>query len=165
MAIITRETPINEQIVRWRSVCVRTPFIASINTRPISAREAATTIFRVYCSCPGASLIIKRFPSRSDIERYATSMVIPCSRSASSPSVSKLKSISPAGIVEPLRRTFRAAPMVSCGMLSVSTRRRPMSVLLPSSTLPHVRRRTIAPAIRSNLQSFSSPWSLRCRHQ
>ncbi|CAB5113604.1 unannotated protein [freshwater metagenome] len=57
--------------------------------------------------------MIKRLPLRSDIERYATSIVIPCSRSASKPSVSKLKSISPAGIVEPVLRTFLAAPTVS----------------------------------------------------
>ena len=129
------------QIIKWRRVWVRTPFVASTNTIAISARDAATAIFRVYCSCPGASEIIKRLPSNNDIERYATSIVMPCSRSASSPSVSKLKSISPAAIVEPALRTCRAEPTVSCGTLSVSTKSLPISVLFPSSTLPHVSNR------------------------
>ena len=105
MATITRETPMRLQIIKWRRVCVRTPFVASTKTIAISARDAATAILRVYCSCPGASEIIKRLPSSKDIERYATSIVMPCSRSASRPSVSKLKSISPAAIVEPALRT------------------------------------------------------------
>ena len=113
IATNTRWTPIKEQMVRWRKVWVRTPFVASTKTIEISARDAATAILRVYCSCPGASEMIKRRPSRSDMERYATSIVIPCSRSASRPSVSKLKSISPAGIIEPARRTFRVESIVS----------------------------------------------------
>ena len=55
--------------MRWRRVCVRTPFVASMRTMAISAREAATAMFRVYCSCPGASEIIKRLPSSNDMER------------------------------------------------------------------------------------------------
>ena len=69
MATITRETPIKEQIVKWRNVCVRTPLIPSTKTSAISAREAATTMLRVYCSWPGASLIINRLPSKRFIDR------------------------------------------------------------------------------------------------
>ena len=140
--------------------------MASTNTSAISARDAATAIFLVYCSCPGASAIIKRRSSRSDIERYATSIVIPCSRSASSPSVNKLKSISPAGIIEPARRTVRAEEIVSCGTESVSTNNLPISVLFPSSTLPHVRSRIIGRAVIRNSPPFSSsPWNLLYLHQ
>ena len=123
----------------------------------MSALEAATAIFRVYCSCPGASEIINLLPSNKDIERYATSIVIPCSRSASNPSVSKLKSISPAAIVEPLRRIFRVESIVSCAILSVSTNKRPINVLFPSSTLPHVRSLITDLCIRSNPRSSFSP--------
>ena len=70
-------------------------------------------MLRVYCSWPGASAIINLLPFKSDIERYATSIVIPCSRSASSPSVRSEKSISPAAIVEPPRRTLLAVATVS----------------------------------------------------
>ena len=68
IAIIIRLTPISSQIVKWRRVWVRTPLVASIRTNPISARDAATTILRVYCSCPGASEIIKRSPFKSVID-------------------------------------------------------------------------------------------------
>ena len=74
--------------------------------------------------------------------------------------MSKLKSISPAVIVEPLRRSFLAAFTVSCGTLSVSTSKRPMSVLLPSSTLPHVSNRIIGDCIRSIPLASSSPLNL-----
>ena len=64
-----RFTPINEQIVKCRRVCVRTPLVASIKTKAISALDAATTMLRVYCSWPGASAIINRLPFRSVMER------------------------------------------------------------------------------------------------
>ena len=69
IATITRWTPISAQIVKWRSVCVRIPFGASTKTSAISARDAATAIFLVYSSCPGASEIMSRFPFNSDIDR------------------------------------------------------------------------------------------------
>ena len=150
MTMMILSTPINEQMVRCLSVCGRIPRDASTNTRAISAREAATAMFLVYCSCPGASAMIRRFPLRSAIDRYATSMVIPCSRSASSPSVRSEKSISPAGIVEPVLRTVFADLIVSCGTLSVSTKSRPIRVLFPSSTLPQVRSRIIERDIETN---------------
>ena len=80
-------TPIRAQIVKCLRVWDLTPLAASTRTSATSALDAATAILRVYCSWPGASAIINRLPFRSDIERYATSIVIPCSRSASRPSV------------------------------------------------------------------------------
>ena len=91
---------------------------------------------------------------------------MPCSRSASKPSVNKLKSISPAGMIEPARRTERADETVSCGTESVSTSKRPIKVLFPSSTLPQVRSRIIGRAcIRNSPPSFSFPSNLLYRHQ
>src|SRR5574343_1045185 len=56
-------------------------------------------------------------------------MVMPCSRSALNPSVSRARSVSPE----------RCTPARwSCSTVLVSTSRRPISVLLPSSTEPHV---------------------------
>src|SRR5690242_10821306 len=60
-------------------------------------------------------------------------MVMPCSRSARSPSVSSEKSISPPRIADFNWSSY--APLASCSS-------RPISVLLPSSTLPAVVRRS-----------------------
>jgi len=52
-------------------------------------------MLRVYCSWPGVSARMNlRFAVAK--YRYATSMVMPCSRSARSPSVNREKSIGPA---------------------------------------------------------------------
>ena len=50
-------------------------------------------MLRVYCSCPGvsATMYLRRSVEK---KRYATSMVIACSRSAASPSTSNAKSSS-----------------------------------------------------------------------
>ena len=52
------------------------------------------TMLRVYCSWPGVSATMNL---RRSVEknRYATSMVMPCSRSAARPSTSSAKSRSP----------------------------------------------------------------------
>ena len=113
ITIATLLTPIRAQIVKCLSVCGLTPRAASSRTRATLDLDAATAMLRVYCSWPGASAIINLLPFKSDIERYATSIVIPCSRSASSPSVRSEKSISPAAIVEPPRRTLLAVATVS----------------------------------------------------
>ena len=42
----------------WRRVCVNTPLRASTKIIAKFAVEAAVTMLRVYCSCPGASAII-----------------------------------------------------------------------------------------------------------
>ena len=83
-----------EQIIECRRVCVRTPWRASIRITATSAVEAPVTMFRVYCSCPGVSATIN-FRRSVEKNRYATSIVIPCSRSAASPSTRSAKSMSP----------------------------------------------------------------------
>ena len=56
-----------------------------------SAVEAPVAMFRVYCSCPGVSATINfRFFVEKNL--YATSIVIPCSRSAANPSTMSAKS-------------------------------------------------------------------------
>src|SRR6266704_3056800 len=66
-------------------------------------------------------------------------MVMPCSRSASRPSVSKDRSMSSCPRLLEARAT---AASWSPGMALVSCRSRPISVLLPSSTLPAVMKRS-----------------------
>ena len=58
-----------------------------------SELEAPVAILRVYCSCPGVSATINLHFDVSK-KRYATSIVIPCSRSACKPSINKARSIS-----------------------------------------------------------------------
>ena len=67
---------------------------ASIRITARSAVEAPVTMLRVYCSWPGVSATMNL---RLSVEkkRYATSIVMPCSRSAASPSTSSARSRSP----------------------------------------------------------------------
>ncbi len=58
-----------------------------------SAVDAPVTMLRVYCTCPGVSARMN-FRRAVVKYRYATSMVMPCSRSARRPSVKSEKSIS-----------------------------------------------------------------------
>ena len=77
--------PIRLAMKLCRRVCVSTPRRASASTMATSAVLAAVAMLRVYCSCPGESaMMMRRAPVV--MKRYATSMVMPCSRSASSPS-------------------------------------------------------------------------------
>ncbi len=73
-----------------RCVCSITPSRASTRITARSAVEAPVTMLRVYWTWPGASASWKRRRSVTN-ERYATSIVIPCSRSARSPSVSSAR--------------------------------------------------------------------------
>jgi hypothetical protein len=70
-----------------------------------SAVDAPVAMLRVYCTCPGVSAMMY-FRDGVVKYRYATSMVMPCSRSALSPSVKSEKSISspvaPASWMAPL---------------------------------------------------------------
>jgi hypothetical protein len=68
-------------------------------------------------------------------------MVMPCSRSASRPSVSSDRSIG----LPAARRSSTSS--WSARMARLSNSRRPISVLLPSSTLPAVRKRAVRPAL------------------
>src|SRR6187399_1467343 len=68
-------------------------------------------------------------------------MVMPCSRSACRPSTSKARSgTSP--VVPQRRLSFATAESWSSNTWRVSCSRRPISVLLPSSTLPQVMKRS-----------------------
>src|SRR6266704_1840350 len=68
-------------------------------------------------------------------------MVMPCSRSASSPSTSSAKSIS-SPVVPNFLESFSSDASVSSNSNLVSYSKRPISVDLPSSTLPQVRKRS-----------------------
>ena len=59
------------------------------------AVEAPVAMLRVYCSWPGVSAMMN-FRLGVAKYRYATSIVMPCSRSARNPSVSSAKSMTPA---------------------------------------------------------------------
>jgi len=56
-----------------------------------SAVDAPVTVFLVYCTWPGVSarMNVRRGVAKY---RYATSIVMPCSRSARNPSTSKARS-------------------------------------------------------------------------
>tara|TARA_R100000365_G_scaffold795_1_gene2749 strand:- start:611 stop:901 length:291 start_codon:yes stop_codon:yes gene_type:complete len=76
----------------WRRVWVNRPLRASTKSSARSALDAPVAMFRVYCSWPGVSATMNlRFSVEKN--RYATSMVMPCSRSATRPSTSSEKSI------------------------------------------------------------------------
>ena len=85
-----------------RRVCSVTPWRASTRTTATSAVDAAVTMLRVYWAWPGESATMKL---RRGVAKYrwATSMVMPCSRSARKPSVSSARLSSP-----PHRRLARS---------------------------------------------------------
>jgi hypothetical protein len=87
--------PSSRAMRAWRRDCTRTPCLASTRRIATSAVEAPVAMFRVYCSWPGVSarMNLRRAVAKY---RYATSMVMPCSRSARRPSVKSEKSIGPA---------------------------------------------------------------------
>ncbi|MNM95625.1 hypothetical protein D3C81_1080770 [compost metagenome] len=124
----------NLAMKEWRFVCSITPFLASTKMIIRSELEAPVTMFLVYWICPGASAIIY---FRCSVWKYlyATSIVIPCSRSALSPSVNMAKSTVPSSF-------FRLARCIASNWSSkmefVSYSNRPIKVLLPSSTEPAV---------------------------
>ncbi len=123
-----------------RRVCVSTPLRASIRMIARSAVDAPVTMLRVYCSWPGVSATMNL---RRSVEkkRYATSIVMPCSRSAASPSTSSAKSISPPCVPHFLLSASIAASWSSNSIFD-SYSSRPISVLLPSSTEPQVMKRS-----------------------
>ena len=113
-----------------------------------SAVEAPVAMFRVYCSWPGVSARMN-FRRAVAKYRYATSIVIPCSRSALNPSVNSEKSMGPA---VRFLEAFRTEWTWSSYTPRESYNSRPMSVLLPSSTLPAVQIRSRSD-IRSTLRA------------
>src|SRR3954471_21210941 len=102
------------------------------------AVEAPVAMLRVYCTCPGVSAMMN-FRRGVAKYRYATSIVMPCSRSARSPSVSSARFMpsSPRSFVE-----CSSASSVSSKICFESYSNRPMSVDLPSSTDPAVAKRS-----------------------
>ena len=124
-----------EAMIEWRLVCSITPFLASIKMIIKSALDAPVTMFLVYCICPGASAIIN-FLLGVVKYLYATSMVMPCSRSARKPSVSNARSTLPSALDLLLRSK---ASSWSTRIFLLSYNKRPIKVLFPSSTLPAVK--------------------------
>ena len=130
-------TPSRAAMQRWRRVCSLSPLATSSTTSARSAVDAPVAMLRVYCTCPGQSAIMN-FRLGVVAYRYATSIVMPCSRSARSPSVTKLRSRSPTPRFSEAAWT---ASNWSSKSWRVSTSKRPISVDFPSSTEPTVARR------------------------
>src|SRR3954452_18781095 len=126
-------TPSSDAMNAGRFVCSTTPLRASTRTIARSAVDAPVTMLRVYCTWPGVSA---RMNERRAVAkyRYATSIVIPCSRSARRPSVRRERSSAPS-------RPWRSSSW-SARIALASWSRRPISVDLPSSTEPAVARRS-----------------------
>src|SRR6188472_1205036 len=106
-------------------------------------------MLRVYWTWPGASASWKRRVGVTN-ERYATSIVIPCSRSARRPSVRRARFTYPSP-----RRSLVASTCSSWSTMTCfeSKSSRPSRVDLPSSTEPHVtRRRSSVPSAVNGLE-------------
>src|SRR4051812_48541459 len=125
--------PSSDAMNAWRFVCSTTPLRASTRTIARSAVDAPVTMLRVYCTWLGVSA---RMNERRAVAkyRYATSIVIPCSRSARRPSVRRERSSAPS-------RPWRSSSW-SARIALASCSSRPISVDLPSSTDPAVARRS-----------------------
>ena len=76
----------------WRRLCSVMPRRASSRRTATSAVEAPVTMFRVYWMWPGVSAMMNRRFGVAK-KRYATSIVMPCSRSARRPSVRSARSV------------------------------------------------------------------------
>ena len=59
--------PTRSQIAAWRRVWRLTPWRASTSRMATSACEAPVAMLRVYCSCPGESMMMKRRCGRLEI--------------------------------------------------------------------------------------------------
>ena len=87
-----------------RRLCSTIPLRASTRTIARSAVDAPVTMFRVYWMCPGVSAMMNlRFGVAK--YRYATSIVMPCSRSARRPSVSSARFVKSTPIARLVRST------------------------------------------------------------
>src|SRR3954452_4980287 len=126
-------TPSSDAMNAGRFVCSTTPLRASTRTIARSAVDAPVTMLRVYCTWPGVSA---RMNERRAVAkyRYATSIVMPCSRSARRPSVSRERSSAPS-------RPWRSSSW-SARIAFASCSSRPIRVDFPSSTEPAVARRS-----------------------
>jgi hypothetical protein len=89
-ASTTWRTPRSADRYRWRRLCSVRPLRASTSTMATSDVEAPVTMLRVYWACPGVSATMNERRGVAKY-RYATSIVMPCSRSARRPSVSRAR--------------------------------------------------------------------------
>ena len=114
------------------------PWRASTRMTAKSAVDAPVTMFRVYWICPGVSAMMNL---RLGVAKYlyATSIVIPCSRSARRPSVRSARFTSSLPL---LRDASSTASSWSSNIDLESYRSLPINVLFPSSTLPAVVKRS-----------------------
>jgi hypothetical protein len=139
-ASTTSRMPSRWAIAAWRRVCSTRPLRTSTSSTARSTVEAPVAMLRVNWRWPGVSATTKARRGLAK-NRCATSMVTPCSRSASSPSSSSAKSIrSPA--VPKRRESSRRAASWSSSKPEESAIRRPIKVDLPSSTEPQARKRS-----------------------
>ena len=83
-------TESSDAITACRRDCSRTPLRASMRISARSAVDAPVTMLRVYCTWPGVSAMMNLRLGVAKY-RYATSIVMPCSRSARRPSVSSAR--------------------------------------------------------------------------
>ena len=135
-------------IVAWRRVCSSRPARASTSSTARSAVEAPVAMLRVYCSWPGVSATMKaRLVGREiaigDVDGDALFALGLAGRRAAARNR--------AGRDRSACRALRdAAPRAwSSSTALVSQSRRPISVDLPSSTLPQVMRRSGRPTSRA----------------
>src|SRR6185437_13816447 len=139
-ASTTSRMPSRWTIAAWRRVCSTSPLRASTSSTARSTLEAPVAMLRVNCRWPGVSATTKARRGLAK-KRWATSMVMPCSRSASSPSSSSAKStLSP--VVPKRRESSRNVASWSSSRPVESAINRPISVDLPSSTEPQARKRS-----------------------
>src|SRR6185312_10575629 len=151
-ASTTSRMPSRWTIAAWRRVCSTSPLRASTSSTARSTLDAPVAMLRVNCWWPGVSATTKARRGLAK-KRWATSMVMPCSRSASSPSSSSAKStLSPA--VPKRRESSRKVASWSSSRPAESAISRPIRVDLPSSTEPQARKRSAllcsAPSIQQS---------------
>ena len=147
--------PSNDDRKACLRVCSSTPLRASMRTSATSAVDAPVTMLRVYCTCPGVSAMMNLRLGVAKY-RYATSMVMPCSRSARRPSVSSAR----LAYSSPRSELVRSIDSIwSVKMLFESYNSRPISVDFPSSTLPAVANRSNSFRPRRTGSPMISSWS------
>src|SRR6185369_5823504 len=143
--LLTHNTRCGTRSSEHRNACRRDSSTRTLRaSTTISARsavDAPVTMLRVYWMWPGVSAMMN-FRRGVAKYRYATSIVMPCSRSARRPSVSSARFV----YSSPRERDVAStASSWSEKMAFESYSSRPISVDLPSSTEPAVakRRRSI----------------------
>ena len=159
--LIIADAPGHEQYTRNMAVAASRADVALVLVDAARGVRSQTLRHLTICALMGVSRVAIVI-NKLDMFDYSKAKFDEISAQIA-PAVDRLK------IVEPPRRTVFAVANVSCGMLFVSTSRRPIKVDFPSSTLPQVSNRitglVFGVAIRNSPPSFSSPLNLHCRHQ